>query len=113
MGSAGILSIGISPPAFLCRAAFAAQKQEKKQDNGRVLVLVQLAGGNDGLNTVIPHGDPEYPKARPGIGIDKQAVLQIDDYLGLHPQMSGLKELYDQGVLAIIQGVGYPHPNRS
>ena len=78
-----------------------------------MLVLVQLAGGNDGLNTVIPFGDPEYAKARPGIGIPKQAVLKIDDQVGLHPQMTGFKSLYDEGLLSIIQGVGYPNPNRS
>ena len=109
----GIVSIGAAPPLFLARAAWAAEKDGHEPAEGRVLVLVQLAGGNDGLNTVIPYGDPEYRKARPGIGIAQQAVLRIDDYLGLHPQMPGFKELYDEGVLAIIQGVGYPNPNRS
>jgi len=113
MGAAGIVSIGAAPPRFLARAAWAAEKDGKKSSQGRVLVLVQLAGGNDGLNTVIPHGDPEYAKARPGIGIAKGSVLQIDDHLGFHPNMPGFKELYDEGQLAIIQGVGYANPNRS
>ena len=113
MGTAGIVSIGAAPPLFLARAARAAEAKKDKSTEGRILVLVQLAGGNDGLNTVIPHGDPEYAKARPGIGIGKQAVLRIDDYHGLHPQMTGFKELYDEGLLAVIQGVGYPNPNRS
>lgn len=111
--AAGIISIGVAPPSFLTRLASASEKERSTSDNGRILVLVQLAGGNDGLNTVVPFGDPEYQEARPGIGIPKQAVLQIDDYLGLHPQMTGFKELYDEGLLAIIQGVGYPNPNRS
>src|SRR6266404_5514617 len=89
LGAAGIVSLGISPPAFLSRAAWAADAQSKNPTGGRVLVLVQMAGGNDGLNTVIPHGDPEYYKARPGIGIPAPAVLKIDDGLGFHPQMTG------------------------
>lgn len=113
LGTAGIISLGISPPAFLARAAWAADDKLNKSTSGRVLVLVQMAGGNDGLNTVVPHGNPEYYKARPGIGIAKPAVLKIDDMLGFHPQMSGFKELYDEGQLAIVQGVGYPNPDRS
>jgi uncharacterized protein (DUF1501 family) len=117
LGAAGIVSLGIAPPAFLSRAAWAAGEDESKlvnkQPDGRILVLVQMAGGNDGLNTVIPHGDPEYYKARPGIGIAKPNVLKIDDALGFHPQMTGFKELYDEGRLAIVQGIGYPNPDRS
>jgi uncharacterized protein (DUF1501 family) len=113
LGTAGIVSLGIAPPAFLKRAAWAADEQNDTSTSGRVLVLVQLAGGNDGLNTLIPHGDAEYYKARPGIGIPKANVLKIDEALGLHPQMTGYKELYDEGQLAIVQGVGYPNPDRS
>ena len=104
LGAAGIVSLGISPPAFLSRAAWAVEAGENKPNDGRILVLVQMAGGNDGLNTVIPHSDPEYYKARPGLGIPKPNVLKIDDTLGLHPQMTGFKELYDEGRLAIVQG---------
>src|SRR5436305_544388 len=89
LGAAGVVSLGVSPPAFLARAARAADAQDKKPTSGRVLVLVQMAGGNDGLNTVIPHGDAEYYKARPGIGIPRPSVLRIDDALGFHPQMTG------------------------
>jgi uncharacterized protein (DUF1501 family) len=113
LGAAGIVSLGISPPAFLSRAARAVETQGTMPAGGRVLVLVQMAGGNDGLNTVIPHDDDEYYKARPGIGIPKANVLKIDDALGFHPQMTGFKELYDEGLLAIVQGVGYPNPDRS
>ena len=88
LGTAGIVSIGATPPPFLTRAVWAAQQKGRDAADGKVLVLVQLAGGNDGLNTVIPFGDPEYAKARPGIGISKGAVLQIDDQLGLHSAMS-------------------------
>jgi len=107
----GIVSLSGIAPSFLTRA-FATDVRNSPT-KGRILVLVQMAGGNDGLNTVIPHGDAEYYKARPGIGIPKQNVLKIDEHLGLNPQLAGLKELYDEGSLAIVQGVGYPNPNRS
>ena len=113
LGAAGLVTLGVAPPAFLARAAVAAELQKKQPTSGRILVLLQMAGGNDGLNTVIPHGDPEYFKARPGIAIPKPTVLKIDDMLGLHPRMTGFKELYDEGQLAIVQGVGYANPDRS
>jgi uncharacterized protein (DUF1501 family) len=90
-----------------------------------VLVVVQLGGGNDGLNTVIPYGDSAYYKARPAIAMpepgkqgnnqQQQAALKIDDVkgIGLHANLTGFKELMDQGVASIVQGVGYPNPNRS
>jgi len=79
-----------------------------------VLVVIQLGGGNDGLNTVIPYTDPTYYKARPGIGIAKDKVHKLGkSEVGLHPAMSPMKALFDDGVLALVQGVGYPNPNRS
>jgi uncharacterized protein (DUF1501 family) len=80
-----------------------------------ILVVIQLSGGNDGLNTVIPYGMDAYYKARPGIGVQSAQVLKLKDSdgIGLHPQMTALKELYDSGLAAIVQGVGYPNPNRS
>jgi uncharacterized protein (DUF1501 family) len=78
-----------------------------------ILVVLQMAGGNDGINTVIPHGSDYYYKARPRIGIKASDVLKINDQVGLNPGLKGFKELYDQGNLAIVQGVGYPNPNRS
>ncbi|MCC6676737.1 MAG: DUF1501 domain-containing protein [Phycisphaerales bacterium] len=80
-----------------------------------VLVVVQLSGGNDGLNTVVPYGYGEYYKARPGIGIPADQILKLSgsDGVGLHPQMTGLKALHDDGLLTVVQGVGYPNPNRS
>jgi len=80
-----------------------------------ILVVIQLGGGNDGLNTVVPYFAPEYYKARPGIGIAENQVLKLSksEGIGLHPQMTGIKELYDDGLAAIYQGVGYPNPNRS
>jgi uncharacterized protein (DUF1501 family) len=110
LGSAGLISLGAIPPRFLVTAAEAAGVAARDK---RVLVLIQLAGGNDGLNTLIPHGDPAYEKARPGIGIPKPQVLRLNDQVGLHPNLTGLRELYEEGKLAIIQGVGYPNPDRS
>ena len=112
VSAAGIVSVGAAPPAFLDRAVLAAESIKNSENSGRILVLLQLAGGNDGLNTVIPYADPEYRKARPGIGIEPQSVIKIDDAVGLHPQMTGFKNLYDAGWLKIVQGVGYPNPNR-
>lgn len=81
----------------------------------RVIVVVQLGGGNDGLNTVIPFGDDTYSKARPVIGIPKDQVLKLGKRhdVGLHPQLADLHRLYDEGRMTIVQGVGYPNPNRS
>lgn len=80
-----------------------------------ILVVVQLSGGNDGLNTVIPFAFDPYYKLRPGLGVPADQVLHLSkaDGVGLHPQMTGIRELYDEGMCAIVQGVGYPNPNRS
>lgn len=107
--TAGMVSLGTAPPAFLAQAARSAGAGRDQ----RILVVVQLAGGNDGLNTVVPFADDLYHEARPGIRIAPGAVRKLDDHVGLHPAMSGLHELHDDGALAIVQGVGYPDPNRS
>ena len=78
-----------------------------------VLVVLQLSGGNDALNTLVPYGDPLYVDNRPSVRVPEDQVLPINDYMGFNPAMAPLKELYDQGKVAIIQGVGYPNPNRS
>lgn len=109
LSAAGIVSLGTVPPEFLLRASQAAESASKE----RILIVVQLAGGNDGLNTVIPFADPEYAKARPGIGIGRDAVLKLDDNVGLHPAMTGMRDLFENGQLAVIQGAGYSDPNRS
>lgn len=111
LGSAGIVSIGALPPRFLMHAA--ETKAGAAARDKRVLVLIQLAGGNDGLNTLVPLNDPAYEKARPGIGIPKGQALKLNNQFGLHPNLTGLRELYDEGKLAIVDGVGYPNPDRS
>ena len=79
----------------------------------RKLVVVQLTGGNDYLNCVVPYNDPIYFDSRKNVGIAEDKVLPIDNGLGLNPGMGPIKDLYDQGKVAIVHGVGYPDPNRS
>ena len=106
--SSAVITFGTAAPAFLGRAV-----SESKKSNGRILVVVEMAGGNDGLNTVVPYSDDDYRKARPKLAISKSDVLTINDGLGLHPVMGGFADLLEAGRLAVIQGVGYPNPNRS
>lgn len=79
----------------------------------RILVLIQLTGGNDGLNTVIPYTNPKYFTNRPTIAIPQSKALRLNDTLGWHPSLSGFRSLYDEGRLAVVQGVTYPNPDRS
>ena len=78
-----------------------------------ILVVIQLTGGNDYLNTLIPYGDPLYYDNRSNVGIPQDQVLPIDEHFGFNPAAGPIKDLYDQGKVAIINGVGYPNPNRS
>src|SRR5205823_10527590 len=79
----------------------------------RILVVLQLSGGNDGLNTLIPFSDAGYAQLRPSLGLDPKDVLRLNDTVGLHSSLGKFKALYDGGKLAVVQGVGYPNPNRS
>ena len=78
-----------------------------------VLVVLQLSGGNDYMNTVIPYNDPLYRDYRPRVGLPEEQILPLDDEVGLHPSMGPLREMYNQGKMAIIHGVGYPNSVRS
>ncbi len=78
-----------------------------------ILVVLQLAGGNDGLNTLVPFANDDYHRARPRLGLKANQVLRLSDEHGLHPALAGFKALHDAGQLAVVQGVGYPNPNRS
>src|SRR5215468_2401542 len=80
---------------------------------GRILVVVELSGGNDGLNTVVPYGDDAYYRARPRIGIKKERLRKIDQHFGFQSTMSGFERLYKDGHLAIVHGVGYDQPSFS
>ncbi len=113
-------ALAYSAPAFLANtftaleaeAADSATQATTGRD-GTILVVLQMAGGNDGLNTVVPFSNDDYRRARPRIGIAANDVLKLDDNIGLHPSLTGFKGLYDSGNLAVIQGIGYPNPNRS
>jgi uncharacterized protein (DUF1501 family) len=78
-----------------------------------ILVVLQMAGGNDGINTVVPYSNDHYHQARPKIGLAAGDVLRVTDDIGFHSSLKGFKELYDGGELSVVQGVGYPNPNRS
>ena len=107
-------------PAFLERTFFTLDAmaadslvQTTTGKDGPIFIVLQLAGGNDGLNTLVPFSDDAYFRARPTIAIPGAKTLRLTDDLGLNPQLTGLKALHDEGHLAIVQGVGYPNPNRS
>lgn len=109
--SIGLAALSAAVPSFLHRTGTALAAGKKEGD--RVLVVIQLGGGNDGLNTVVPFEDDRYHKARPKIAVPAKSVLKLDDTLGLHPEMVELHKLYKDGGLAVVTNVGYPNPNRS
>jgi len=112
MSGLGVVVLGSTVPAFVSKMAFAQSGASAQMSDDNVLVVVQLSGGNDGLNTVVPHTDDAYHKARPYIGI-KDKLLPAENGLALNPGMGAFKEMFDDGKLAIINGCGYPQPNRS
>ncbi len=83
------------------------------QTGPRRLLLIELNGGNDGLNTVVPYADPLYAKLRPRLAIPRDAVLQLDEHMGLHPELAALMPMFQQRELAVVQGLGYAQSNRS
>ncbi len=116
-----IVAAGATAPMFLTRTALALTNPWDQpltasaagQPDWPTLVVVQMAGGNDGLNTVVPYVRDEYFRARPRLAVPREKVLRLSDEVGLHPNLQPFKELYDDGRLAVVQGVGYPNPNRS
>jgi uncharacterized protein (DUF1501 family) len=115
-GGVALVSIGTTANSLLKGTiAFAAQHpgDVSVPNNGKILIVVQLAGGNDGLNTVIPIGDSTYHSVRKEIGFTDEEILPLESGLGLAPQLTGVKGLWDAGKLAIVRGVGYPSQNYS
>jgi len=117
---AGLTALTATVPAFLHKTGLVLAGQARQQPNplpglkdNHVLVIVQLAGGNDGLNTLVPYADDVYYKLRPRLGIAPQKVLRLDDRVGLHPEMIELHKLFNDGGLAVVPNVGYPNPSRS
>src|SRR5207248_1161853 len=106
--ASSLVALGGVVPQFLARTAKAAAPGKDT-----VLVVVELTGGNDGLNTVIPYADDLYHKARPTLGLTGQQVIRVNDHIGLNPGLRSFEPLLKEGHLAIVQGVGYPNPDRS
>ena len=107
-------------PVFLEKTFFAldavaadALTQTATGKDGTILVVLQMAGGNDGLNMVVPYADDIYYRSRPKLGLPADTVLKLNSYAGLNGKLTGLKALFDEGHLSVVQGVGYPNPNRS
>ena len=110
-GGLRLLAFSRFAPSFLVNSTLAAAPAP---ETGRtILVLVQLAGGNDGLNTLVPYEDANYYRLRPTLGLPKTQVLPVSDTLGLHSACDALRRELHDGKLAIVQNVGYPNPNRS
>ncbi|MGH2371323.1 MAG: DUF1501 domain-containing protein, partial [Chloroflexota bacterium] len=122
-----IVSLGLALPHIFTRAVQAAGEEAGREAGvlrtpgeasgdplaNRTLVVVQMAGGNDGLNTVVPYADGLYYQHRKNLGVPEGEIHKLDDRFGLHPSMAGMKALWDEGKLAIVHGVGYPYPSFS
>src|SRR5579883_2081381 len=105
LGSSALLACGPTVPLFLARSA-GALADDRANAKGRILVVVQLDGGNDGLNTVVPYRDDEYRKRRPKLAIPAAEVKKVNDHIGWHPSLDGFAKLLEQQKLAIVQSVG-------
>lgn len=110
VGSPALLSLSSFAPTFLHHAAMAAATQPG--DAGNVLVVLQLSGGNDGLNTVVPYADDAYGRSRTTLRLTEREVHKIDARLGFHPEIGAMNRLYQEGLLSVVQGVGYPKSDR-
>lgn len=108
----GAMAAAPFAPHLLLKSALA-QNVTASDPNAPILVVINLQGGNDGLNTVVPYGSGLYYQGRPTIGVPQASVLRLDDMVGLNPNLATVKPLYDAGKMAIVQGVGYPNPDRS
>jgi uncharacterized protein (DUF1501 family) len=108
LAGSSLLAVGSVVPQFIARTALAAEAGKEN-----VLVIIEMTGGNDGLNTVIPYADDLYHKNRPTLRQTKEQVVRVDDYIGLNSGMKGFEPMLKEGRLAIVQGVGYPNPDRS
>src|SRR5437868_412985 len=107
--SSALLALAPTVPGFLAKTAHAARPDK----DGRVLVVIQLDGGNDGINTVVPFKDEGYAKHRKALRLPKERLVKVNDTVGLHPSLGDFGKLLEAGKLAVVQGVGYPNPNRS
>ncbi len=104
-----LIAMAPTVPTFLSQTVCAAEPK----DNGKILVVIQLSGGNDGINTVVPFADEGYAKHRDKLRLSTNQLIKVSDHVGLHPALRPAADLLEDGRLAIVQGVGYPNPNRS
>lgn len=110
VGTSTVLSLAPTLPTFLSRSAFAAPRE--RDTNDTVLVVLQLSGGNDGLNTVVPYEDDVYGRSRRTLRLTEKEVHKIGASMGFHPKMEAFWKLYQEGQLSILQGVGYANSSR-
>ena len=116
---AGMYAVGVSAtlPALFRRLALAETGKAlgggPEEHPERILVVLELSGGNDGLNTVVPYAEDAYYRARPKLSVGRRQVLKLDDRFGLHPSCEGLYRLFKDGKMAVVHGCGYPNPNLS
>ncbi len=108
LGGAAAIGVGATLPSCFAKAASGSNNT-----NENVLVVVQMSGGNDGLNTIVPFADDDYRSARPKLAVPTSEVLKCNDEDGLHPSMTGMHDLLDRGQFAAVRNVGYEKPNRS
>ncbi|KPL22832.1 MAG: hypothetical protein AMJ75_07305 [Phycisphaerae bacterium SM1_79] len=111
LGTSTLLSFASTTPHFLVHSAMGAATRRDERDT--VLVVVQLSGGNDGLNTLVPYGDDEYGRNRSTLRLPTEKLHKIDSMMGFHPRMGAFARLYKKGNLSVIQSVGYPNSDRS
>jgi uncharacterized protein (DUF1501 family) len=111
--STSLVALGSTVPAFLSRTAAQAPAADRPGARDTILVVVQLTGGNDGLNTVIPFRDEAYARLRPTLRQPTAQIHRINDDIGLHPAMNGLSNILQDRALCVVQGVGYPNPSQS
>lgn len=107
--SSSLIAMAPCVPTFLSRTVHAAEVD----NDGRVLVVIQLSGGNDGINTVVPYADCGYAEHRKELRLSNERLIKVNDQIGLHPSLRPAADLLENGQLAIVHGVGYPNPNRS
>src|SRR3989442_963669 len=111
-GGLALFSLGLDP-LFLARAAYAATRSTAYPSNRPILVCLFQRGAVDGLNMIVPHGDPAYYRERPRIAVPERDVVDLDGHFGLHPRLAPLKPLWDNKSLAAIHAVGSPDSTRS
>ena len=110
VGAALPLLVGRTSAALAAQAVTGTSMETSPE---RILVVVELSGGNDGLNTVVPYGNDEYYRVRPNLGIPESQVLKIEDGYGFHPALVGFERLYQEGNMAVVHGCGYDNPSLS